>query len=257
MKQPKLSIITINYNDVEGLKRTMTSVFDQSFRDMEYIIIDGGSNDGSRDHIEENKDRIAWWVSEKDNGVFHAQNKGIRAAKGEYLLFLNSGDLLNGETALEDFIGHASFKGDVIYGDYIFEEGEKVYPDELSLYYFMRTSLPHQSTFFRKNVFDMMGEYDEKYRIAADRAFYIKCFVSGKIKFQHIKYPLTLFDLSGLSNDPNFLEDKKVEDEAVFKEYFGPHYEGLVILREEEKRRNRARRNSLKGIIKRIKKRLS
>jgi glycosyltransferase involved in cell wall biosynthesis len=257
MSEPKLSIITINFNDVNGLQKTMDSVFEQSFQDLEYILIDGGSDDGSLDLIEQNEERIAYSMSEKDYGVFHAQNKGIKVAKGQYLLFLNSGDILNGNRALEDFITHKDFHGDIIYGDYKFEDGEKIYPDELTPYYFMRTSLPHQSTFFKKKVFDDMGLYDEKFKIAADRAFYIKCFMSGTIQFQHIKYPLTQFDLSGVSNDPGLLKEKEAEDEAVFREYFGMHYEDLKERREAEKELYHAKRNTLTGILKRIKKRLS
>ncbi len=89
---PKLSIITINYNNRSGLQKSMQSVFAQSFTDYEYIIIDGGSTDGSKELIEENSGRLAYWVSESDNGIYHAMNKGILKAKGELLIFLNSGD---------------------------------------------------------------------------------------------------------------------------------------------------------------------
>ncbi len=257
MEAPKLSIITINFNDAEGLRKTMNSVFNQTFKDYEFLIIDGGSSDNSLDYIKQEEGRITYWVSEMDDGVFNAQNKGIKIAKGNYLLFLNSGDILNGNDALKDFTSNENFQGDIIYGDYKFDEGEKVYVDDLTMYYFMKTSLPHQSTLFKRNVFEQMGYYDEKYHIAADRAFYIKCFVSGRFKFQHIKYPLTLFDLTGLSNDPKFLKEKKVEDEAVFKEYFGIHYDHMIKQREEEKAEYLKKRNSISGIIKRIKKRLS
>jgi len=257
MNKPFLSIITINYNDVEGLERTMKSVFEQHFIDFEFIVIDGGSRDRSVDCIHEYQARISHWISEPDNGIYHAQNKGIEAAKGTYLLFLNSGDVLNGPEALEAFITHEDFHGDIVYGDYKFEEGEKIYPDELTPYFFMITSLPHQSTLFKKTVFDRMGSYNEKYKIAADRAFYIKCFMSGQISFRHITYPLTKFDLSGLSNDPALLKEKAVEDEAAFKEYFGIHYPELAKQRTAEQKLKKAERNSFTGILKRIKRRLS
>lgn len=257
MERPKLSIITINYNDSNGLLKTMNSVFDQTFKDFEYILIDGGSEDGSVALIEQNQDRISYWVSEKDKGVFYAQNKGIEASKGEFLLFLNSGDVLNGNSALEEFIGHEDFAGDIIYGDYKFEEGEKIYPDDLTLYFFMKSSLPHQSTLFKKTVFEEMGHYNEKYKVGADRAFYIKCFMNGSYKFQHIKQQLTIYDLSGLSNDPSKLEEKQQEDEMIYKECFGVHYEELCELRAAEKKQYLAKRNSLNEILKRIKKRLS
>src|SRR5258705_4030466 len=91
---PRLSIITINYNNLTGLQKTMESVFTQSFADYEYIIIDGCSTDGSKEYIEHYGSRLAYRVSEKDKGVYDAMNKGIVRAKGEYLLMLNSGDYL-------------------------------------------------------------------------------------------------------------------------------------------------------------------
>ena len=87
-----LSIITVNLNNLTGLQKTMQSVFEQTFTNYEYIIIDGGSTDGSKEWIAQHADKLAYWVSEKDGGVFNAQNKGIVKSKGEYLLFLNSGD---------------------------------------------------------------------------------------------------------------------------------------------------------------------
>ena len=87
---PKLSIITINYNNLEGLKKTFESVFMQTYQDFEYIVIDGGSTDGSKEYIAENTDKINHWVSEPDKGVYHAMNKGIVKASGEYLLFIKT-----------------------------------------------------------------------------------------------------------------------------------------------------------------------
>ena len=89
-KTPLISVITINFNDRVGLERTFESVFNQTFQDFEYIVIDGGSNDGSKELIEQNTEKISYWISEPDKGIYNAMNKGISAAKGDYLLFLNS-----------------------------------------------------------------------------------------------------------------------------------------------------------------------
>jgi len=83
----KLSIITINYNNCAGLKRTIDSVVSQSFKDYEWIVIDGGSKDGSKDLIEQYSDSFTYWVSEPDNGIYNAMNKGIEKANGEWMLF--------------------------------------------------------------------------------------------------------------------------------------------------------------------------
>ena len=88
----KLSIITVNLNNLEGLKKTYESVVCQTFTDYEWLVIDGGSTDGSREFIEEHQDKFAYWCSEPDKGIYNAMNKGIVRAKGEYLNFMNSGD---------------------------------------------------------------------------------------------------------------------------------------------------------------------
>lgn len=256
MTDPFLSIITINYNNTSGLKRTMQIVFDQTFQDYEYIIIDGDSNDGSVDIIKENETNLSYWISEKDSGIFNAMNKGIKVSKGKYLLFLNSGDVLTSKFALGEFINHPFFKGHIIYGDYKFDKGEKIYPDVLYPAYFMKTSLPHQSTFFKRDVFKEMGLYDEKYKIGADRAYYIKCYLSEKFKFQHVPYFLTHFDLSGVSNSKEIIKRKKEEDELLLREEYGTRYQVYKDELELQFKKNAAKRRSLKGIVKRIIKRI-
>jgi glycosyltransferase involved in cell wall biosynthesis len=246
-----LSIVTINYNNCIGLEKTIHSVISQKYRDFEFLVIDGDSNDGSKAIIAKNMDGINYSISESDSGIYNAMNKGIKASKGQYLLFLNSGDVLNGATALQDFIFHPDFVGDIIYGDYKFENGEKVYPEYLTPLFFMRTSLPHQSTFFKKEVFENMGLYDEKYKIVSDRAFYIKCFLSNQFVFKHINYSLSVFDLSGLSNNPNDKQKKIKEDNQIFLEYYGIYYEDYRMLISLQKELKQAMRETPLGILKR------
>ena len=98
----KLSIITVNFNNVEGLRKTAESIVSQTFQDFEWIVIDGGSTDGSKELIEQYSDRIAYWCSEKDSGIYNAMNKGVRYAKGEYINFMNSGDCFADSSVLSD-----------------------------------------------------------------------------------------------------------------------------------------------------------
>ena len=100
----KYSIITINYNNADGLRRTIESVVSQTFDDYEYVIIDGGSTDGSVDVIKEYENKISYWVSEKDGGIYNAMNKGVKASNGEYLIFMNSGDVFYRDKVLEDIM---------------------------------------------------------------------------------------------------------------------------------------------------------
>ena len=106
MKQ--ISIITINYNNASGLEKTIRSVVEQTYNEYEYIIIDGASSDKSKEVIQEYQRYIDFWCSEKDSGIYNAMNKGIQKASGEYLLFLNSGDVLNNSAVLADIHGFLS-----------------------------------------------------------------------------------------------------------------------------------------------------
>lgn len=256
MSTPLVSIITINYNNAEGLSKTFNSVFEQTFSDWEYLVIDGGSTDASTTLIKNNEARLNYWVSEADDGIFHAMNKGIEKARGQYFLFLNSGDQLNGPDILAQFIDHPKFQGDVIYGDYLFEKGAKKYPDSLYPAYFIKTSLPHQSTLFKHTVFEQLGGYDLNFPMSADRAFYIKAYLSGHFEFVHIPLYLTLFDLTGISNDPLQKQRKNKEDERMLKHSYGDQYEDMVAVIEAEREAARIPKYSVKGILKRLKKRL-
>lgn len=249
---PLVSIITINYNNKVGLEKTIESVISQNYFSIEYLVIDGASSDGSVDIIKKYQDKIDYWVSEKDSGIYNAMNKGINAATGNYLLFLNSGDVFNGDTALEDFVKHPDFEGDIVYGDYKFEQGGKVYPDHLTPLFFMRTSLPHQSTLFHKSVFDKMGLYDERFKMVSDRAFYIKCFLSNQFVFKHINYPLTVFDLSGVSNNALHKEKQEIENEKMFEELYGIYNDDYKRMMSLQSQLNQAKRETVSGILKRI-----
>jgi glycosyltransferase involved in cell wall biosynthesis len=247
-----LSIITINYNNSIGLERTIQSIIPQTFKDFEYLVIDGDSTDSSLEVIRKNIAAIHYSISEPDTGIYNAMNKGIKASKGDYLLFMNSGDILNGTTALEDFISHKDFGGDIIYGDYQFENGEKIFPDQLSPLFFVRTSLPHQSTFFKREVFDEMGMYEEHYTLVSDRSFYIKCFLSKRFIFKHIPYYLSIYDLSGISNNPEHAEKQALENEWMFQEYYGVFYQDYKKMLLLQSQLNQAKRETVSGVLKRI-----
>src|SRR5262249_31677404 len=150
------SVITINYNNASGLRRTVASVLAQSCRDLEYIVIDGGSSDGSVAVLEEFASRLGHWVSEPDRGVYHAMNKGIGAATGESLLFLNSGDIFRPPDSLQTLLDEGEGR-DIVYGDLVVQDGKgewiRTYPDVLTFDYFRRDSLPHPCSLIRRSLF--------------------------------------------------------------------------------------------------------
>ena len=207
-----LTIITINYNNREGLLKTIESVISQTFKDYEWIVIDGGSHDGSRELIERYSDHFSYWVSEPDNGVYHAMNKGIRLAKGEYLQFLNSGDWFFDETSLERCFRH-SFTSDIVYGDLCFvkQDGgmkKSHFPNPLTLRYFYRFSLGHNASFIKR---ELLQEdlYDERFRIVSDWAFFLKKALDC-CSFEYIDETVSCFDTNGISSvNPELVKQER------------------------------------------------
>lgn len=211
----KLSIVTINLNNKDGLQKTIDSVVSQTFRDFEWIVIDGGSTDGSKELIEQYADYFSYWVSEPDKGIYNAMNKGIKVAKGEYLQFLNSGDWLVDETALERCFSHG-FTADIAYGDLYYYNGEKldhtvVYPELLTLRLFYQRSIGHPSSFIR-NVLLQDSLYNESYKIVSDWEFFLKQAFDHKV-FEHINEFVVCYNMDGISStslDLAMAERKKV-----------------------------------------------
>jgi glycosyltransferase involved in cell wall biosynthesis len=157
---PKLSIITVNYNNREGLQKTILSVLQQTSNCYEYLIIDGDSSDGSKEIIEDNKDRLSYWISEPDSGVYEAMNKGIRKAQGEYLLFLNSGDFFVNEKVLE-IVFSIPHESDLLIGQcHVSLNGKVIYtvipPPKLTFGFLYHQGIPHQSTFIKRELFDRL-----------------------------------------------------------------------------------------------------
>ena len=164
----ELSVITINYNNCEGLRKTIESVVNQTCCDFEYIIIDGGSTDGSVDVIKQYADRIDYWVSEPDKGIYNAMNKGIDVAKGEYCIFMNSGDCFHDYQSLTLSIPHLDGT-DVVAGYAKLDSGERVNrPVEITLQSLYNHQQPcHQSSFIKTELLKKY-HYDEKYKLVSD-----------------------------------------------------------------------------------------
>lgn len=202
----KLSIITINYNNLEGLKRTYESVVSQTCQDFEWIIIDGGSTDGSKEFIEEHQNKFSYWCSEPDKGIYNAMNKGIAKATGEYLQFLNSGDNLVDDKVIEDFLA-LDWKEDVILGDAIIDGDEKeikIHPDEENLDFdFLRCGgICHQASFTKKTLFDLYGGYDEQLKIVSDWKFFLEVLIKHNCSYRHWNRIIINYDVEGISSEP-------------------------------------------------------
>jgi len=199
----KLSIITINLNNVEGLRKTIESVISQTFIDFEYILIDGGSTDGSVDIIKEYADKITYWVSEPDKGIYNAMNKGIRQATRDYCLFLNSGDGLLHENVLKE-LSAILFDEDIVYGNVILhlnknQRDKGIAKSELNLYDLTFGKINHQAAFIKRSLFDKFGFYSEEYRIASDFKFFLDTIIVGNVSTKYIDKDISFFDDNGIS----------------------------------------------------------
>lgn len=212
----KLSIITVNLNNKDGLQKTIDSVISQTFKDFEWIVIDGGSTDGSKELIEKYSEFISYWVSEPDKGIYNAMNKGIRVAKGEYLQFLNSGDYLMASDVLDCFFAHRT-EADIMYGYVARNVDGKVQnltgflaKDDISLIDLYYQTIPHQGSFFRSGLFEQFGLYNENLRIVADREFYIKTIIYGNVSVKFIPTTIAFFEDGGISStSPKYMQEKK------------------------------------------------
>ena len=212
-----ISIITINYNNSLGLKKTIESVINQTSHDFEYIVIDGGSNDGTQEIIQEYNDKISYWISEKDTGIYQAMNKGWRQATGEYCLFLNSGDYLYDENVIQSSYNLiANNRADIIYGDlFAFDETQNwisKFTEPISLYYFSNNFIPHPSTFTKRSLLIKLNGFYEHYSILSDWIFFVEAFLS-KATFFRIDLTISSFYMKGLSSGSNV---GHLEREVVF-----------------------------------------
>ena len=212
----KLSIITINFNNLDGLKRTYESVVFQTWTDYEWIVIDGGSTDGSREFIEAHKDKFAYWCSEPDKGVYNAMNKGIVKANGEYLNFMNSGDSFYDEHTLKNVFSQ-ELVADLVYGDWtrVYPDHEefKAAPHDAFYVTVFFENVCHQAMFIKCNVLRQRG-YDDNMYILADWKRWIEMSLEGQT-FQYIPLTICRFEATmGLSE--NVSEQHSRERERLY-----------------------------------------
>lgn len=224
----RLSIITINYNNADGLRKTLASVASQTYRAIEHIIIDGGSTDGSVDIIkdyvakvesQEPRAKSVIWSSEKDNGVYHAMNKGIKKATGEYIQILNSGDILAAPDVTERMLGvlnslninslNITENVPILYGNMLKSYdgktiinrdtcGGDMYTPE-SFLYFYKGTLNHDCAYIRRDLFEKYGLYNEEMKICSDWEWYVRAIVLGGEKPVYTNIDVTIFDMNGVS----------------------------------------------------------
>jgi glycosyltransferase involved in cell wall biosynthesis len=220
---PLLSIITVCLNDLENLKSTLGSITSQTYPNKEIIIIDGGSKDGSVEFIQSNANRISYWSSEPDKGLYDAMNKGIQKSKGDYILFLNAGDTFHNDQVAEYAMLHAG-ESDILYGDAVMVNKDQSYrglrhkklPPSLSWKDFSQGMVVcHQALFIKPMV---IVPYDLKYKISADIDWAIRCLrMTNSVK--NLGITICHFQAGGLSSRRRRLALKERWD--IIKKHFG------------------------------------
>jgi glycosyltransferase involved in cell wall biosynthesis len=222
----KLSVITVNLNNDIGLKKTMESVFAQTFKDFEFIIVDGASNDNSLAVIQSFNHSIIQsfsWISEPDTGIFNAMNKGINLSKGEYLLFLNSGDFLFSATVFEEIFGAKEYKEDFICAKCAVSRNGQIEfitnpPQNFTFKNFYNTTLAHQSTFIRVSLFSKYGKYREDLKLKSDWEFFVRTIILNQCTTIRVDVVLTDYNLDGVSAQLKNREKQREEMNKIYSE---------------------------------------
>lgn len=226
----KITVVTVCYNAVETLEETMLSVLNQTYPDIEYIIIDGGSTDGTVDIIKKYADRLANWISEPDKGIYDAMNKGIALATGDWIIFMNAGDSFVNQNVLKEISVVFRSEVDVVYGDnFMIYKSQRIH-HRAQFFSSKDINMPfnHQSTFV-KTIYAKQYPFNLKYRIAGDYNFFFNLYKLGR-KFRYVSLPVANYTMDGISQK-NVIKTFKEIKEIQNKEKNVNYYIGLSYLR--------------------------
>ena len=229
---PKISIVTINLNNVLGLEKTYKSIVSQTVKPYEWIIIDGGSTDGSVDVIKQNENYISYWVSEPDKGIYDAFNKAVKVLTGDYTIFINSGDCLADETVIEkatQALGTSEY--DYVVGKTMLDGNRSkliIPPKEVSASFLFQHYLSCPGTFFRTSLLKMIP-FNQDFSIVGDWVFSVESLLINNAKYHSVDLIVADYDTHGLSM--THVWDAYVEREKAWKQFFGERvYDDFVRL---------------------------
>lgn len=200
MEKALISIVTIAYNCSEELNKTISSVLAQSYPHTEYIIVDGGSTDDTALVLEKYKNHISKIISEKDKGIYDAMNKGWRIATGEYILFMNAGDVFASDDTLEKLI-EKNLTQDIVYGNWLVQYEQDLIARRAEDFLNMKSHLPfsHQASLIKKSLLEKYDGFDLQYKICADYDLFLKCYLD-QTKFQYIDLDIAIVSSGGYSD---------------------------------------------------------
>ena len=198
----KLSIVTITRNSEEFLEQTITSVIEQTYPNIQYIIVDGASDDGTLDIIRKYDEHIDRWISEPDKGIADAMNKAVDLATGDFMYFLHSDDYLESDTAISEASRHLSADKDIyLFSIYLEKDGKKTMhrPRGLNWWLNFKPGVYHQSVICRRSLFDRAGLFDTDLRLGMDYDFFLRAYKQG-VNAVHVDIPISTMRLTGISS---------------------------------------------------------
>ena len=221
--KPLVSIIFAVLNGGEATRKTLQSIFSQTYPEKELLIVDGGSGDCTLDLIKENEKSIDYWVSEPDAGIYEAFNKGVKLAQGDWIYFMGAGDFFVDQTVLERLLTPAP-GGKLVYGNVVWGDTDKLYDGIFSKWKLCSQNICHQAIIYHRGLFKKWGGFDTRYRLWADWAFNMKCFGSPDTAPEYKNITVAHYDRSGTSSrslDEVFMADKT----DLIRDFLGRRYE--------------------------------
>jgi glycosyltransferase involved in cell wall biosynthesis len=223
------SVITVCKNTDKTIEKTIKSVISQLYKNFEYIVIDGCSEDETISIIKKYREKIDYFISEKDNGIYEAMNKGISVAKGEIISFINADDFLFSEKVLyhvNNLINQfSSVNADVYHGAVLRYDDKTGAADlwksrPLTRFRAYRGAIPHPATFYRRNAFKKNGLFDESYKVAGDYEWMVRALIRNKLRFQYIGILAAVFCKGGISNNLKFADLNELEKQRSIKTHY-------------------------------------
>lgn len=225
----KVSIITVCYNAENSIEETILSVINQTYKNIEYIVIDGASTDRTVDIIEKYRNKIAYFVSERDTGIYNAMNKAIGASQGDFIYFLNAGDTIYSTETVEKVTKYLKTGHEhIFYGNIMFYDkkldAKWLVPsgDIIDRAFFVKDDLAHQAIFYKRQVFDIAGLYDESYKVLADCNLNVKSVIRHGLKARKMSLTIAVFELGGPSTSQRNNLENCNEKERVLNNYYSP-----------------------------------
>ena len=206
---PLISIVTVVYNGASTLEQKILSVLGQTYPHIEYIIIDGGSQDGTVDIIKKYQNRIAYWVSEPDEGIYDAMNKGKRHASGDWIYFLGSDDILH--NVLHQIIPHFTDPAAIYYGDVMMNHLGRRFCGRMNNFSILKFNICHQAIFYPRHVYTRKN-YQPQFKVYADYVMNLECWTDPVSPFIHLDRVIADYNelgFSGQTDDPVFFQERR------------------------------------------------